>query len=52
MTFEDWIDEIGINRLAKKLKISPMTVYSWRQGRKRSKVKFMRRIVHHTKVKI
>lgn len=52
MTFEDWIDEIGINRLAKKLKISPMTVYYWRQGRNDPGVDFMRRMVRLAKGKI
>lgn len=44
LSFEDWIDEIGVAALAKKLKISVRSVLYWRTGDADPRVEHMRKI--------
>lgn len=42
--FEDWIEDIGPQKLAKKLHLDPMTINHWRAGRSDPRVVHMRKI--------
>lgn len=51
-SFEDWIDEVGPDELAKQLKVNPKTVSNWLFGYTDPRVDQMRRIKKMTKGRI
>jgi len=51
-SFEDWIKELGENRVAKLLKVSSMTVYHWKRGNALPTARKMKLIKYITKGKI
>ena len=44
LTFEKWIDEYGIKKLAKKLNVGDFTVDAWRRGRCDPRTDYIRQI--------
>lgn len=52
ITFEQWIDDLGIEEVAGLLKVHICTVYHWRAGRADPRVHHMRYIKKITKGKI
>ncbi len=48
LSFEEWIDETGIDVLAKNLKVSVQTVWNWKAGRSDPRAKYLRRIKRDT----
>lgn len=48
-SFDDWIDDLTINRVAGLLRLRPLTVWHWRARRGYPKVEHMQRIKKLTK---
>lgn len=44
MTFKSWLIEMGAPSLTRKLKVSRMTVYNWKNGKSYPEVTQMKRI--------
>lgn len=44
LTFEAWIEQVGVIALAKRLKVNKVTVFHWLKGRSYPRVDQMRRI--------
>ena len=49
VSFNDWIDSVGIDALARKLKINTMTIKLWKIGRTNPRIEQMRQIKKFTK---
>lgn len=52
ISFEKWIDEIGVDTLAARLRVLPCTVQLWRRSKCDPRVDQMRRIKRMTRGRI